>query len=113
MCVWTLRRSALTGGGTKGACQDREKLHVKTIYLFTNFLASHFQLLVLIALYIDTDRFLVFFNTNASLNLGQRSSCDRNPDEMHLDKVKTEPSKSRVDPSIEMDSDLVLKAQNR
>jgi hypothetical protein len=62
--VWTLRsrRSALSGGGTKGACREHEKLYVKTIYLFTIFLASHFQLLVLIALYIDTDRFLIFLN---------------------------------------------------
>ena len=52
--VWNFRsrRSALSGGDTKGACREHEnlKLHVKTIDLFTIFLASHFQpALVLIA----------------------------------------------------------------
>src|ERR1700733_8410375 len=69
-------------------CQD----HIPIFH----FLVPHFRLLVLIALYI---------RISASLNLGQRSSCDRVLDgTMHPDKVKTEPNKSRVDPSIEMRS---------
>jgi hypothetical protein len=102
MYVWTLRRSALTGGGTKGACREREKLYV----CFSLSATCSYRT----EQYIDTDRFLIF-KTNASLDLGQRSSCDRVPDGKQLDEVKTEPNKSRVDPSIEIG--LVLKAQNR